>query len=58
VIDGAGVARPVGRTEPAWPDALDLLQRAQQVPDLRTKIADTGWVFGGCDVVEFAGPAD
>jgi poly-gamma-glutamate synthesis protein (capsule biosynthesis protein) len=55
-IDGAGVARPVGRSDAGWPAALELLQRCQQTPDLRAKVADTGWIFGGCDVVGFAGP--
>ena len=54
LIDDAGVAWPVGRDEPGWSDALEVLQRGQEVPGLRTKVVDNGWVFGGCDVVEFS----
>ncbi len=57
LIDDANVARPVGRGEPGWSDALDVLEQGQHVPGLGAKLVDNGWVFGGCDVVEFAQPA-
>lgn len=58
LIDDAGVAWPIGRGQPGWSEALEVRERGQQLPDLHTKVVDNGWVFGGCDVVEFARPAD
>jgi len=56
LIDEVGVARPIGRGEPAWAEALEVRERGQQVPGLGAKVLDNGWVFAGCDVVEYAGP--
>ncbi len=56
LIGDDGVARPVARGTADWARAVDLLGHAQEVPELRTKALDAGWVFGGCDVVEFARP--
>lgn len=56
LIDDDGVARPVGRGEPGWSEALEVLEQGQQVPGLDAKVIDDGWVFAGCDVVEFAQP--
>jgi poly-gamma-glutamate capsule biosynthesis protein CapA/YwtB (metallophosphatase superfamily) len=58
LIDEVGVARPIGRGEPEWAEALELRERGQEVPGLRAKVVDNGWVFGGCDVVEYTGSAD
>lgn len=55
LIDGAGVAVPVRRGEPGWATAVEVAERAQQAPGLRTKVTDTGWTFGGCDVLEYTG---
>ncbi len=53
LIDEVGVAWPIGRGEPGWSEALEVRERGQQLPGLRAKVVDNGWVFGGCDVVEF-----
>ncbi len=58
LIDEASVARPVGRGDPGWSEALDIRERGQQQPGLGAKVVDNGWVVGGCDVLEFAAPAD
>lgn len=53
LIDATGVAVPVRRGEPGWATAVEVAERAQQVPGLGAKVADTNWVFGGCDVLEY-----
>lgn len=55
-IDGDGVAQPIRRGEPGWPAAMEILQRCQRTPALRTTLVDTGWELGGYDIVELAGP--
>ncbi|MEU5696777.1 CapA family protein [Actinosynnema sp. NPDC020468] len=57
LIDGRGVARPVGRDTPQWTDEVRFLGQAQENPGLATGVADSGWVFAGHDVLEFTGPA-
>lgn len=58
LIDDGGIARTIGRGEPGWSDALEVRERGQQVAGLRAQVVDNGWVFGGCDVLEFTLPAD
>jgi Bacterial capsule synthesis protein PGA_cap len=52
LLDEDGIARPIRRGDPGWPEALEFLARCQAEPGLLTEIRDAGWVHGGCDLVE------
>lgn len=49
-----GIARPLRRGDPGWAEALEFLARCQSEGGLATELRDTGWVHGGCDLLELA----
>lgn len=51
LIGEDGIARPVARRDPGWPEALDFLARCQAEGGLVTEVRDAGWTHGGCDLV-------
>jgi poly-gamma-glutamate synthesis protein (capsule biosynthesis protein) len=54
LLDEDGIARPVSRDDPGWPEALDFLARCQAEGGLATQVRDAGWTHGGCDLLELA----
>jgi Bacterial capsule synthesis protein PGA_cap len=51
LIGEDGIARPIGRDDPGWPEALEFLARCQAEAGLATEVRDAGWTHGGCDLV-------
>jgi poly-gamma-glutamate synthesis protein (capsule biosynthesis protein) len=57
LVDEDGIARPVTRRDPGWPEALGFLAECLTRGDLATEVRDAGWVHGGCDLVELGATA-
>jgi poly-gamma-glutamate synthesis protein (capsule biosynthesis protein) len=56
LIGEDGIARPILRADPGWPEALDFLARCQAEGGLAAELRDAGWTHGGCDLLELATP--